>query len=456
MNHKPSMEEKISFRLFFMGLLSLILSSTLCIIVFHRAFSAQIQEDLSLCAAEISSGYAYMKDPGELAAFSGDGLRITLIEPDGSVLYDSNAAAATMENHLSRPEIQQALANGSGQSDRMSATLGYRTYYYALRLSDGSILRVAKDAQDTWAIYDEALPAIVVSCMLIMALAVLLSWLLCRRLLKPILRMTDDLDNIRENVPYRELTPFVEAIHADRLMQKNTEKLRQEFTANVSHELKTPLTSISGYAELIETGMARPEDIPGFAARIRTEAARMIALVNDILQLSQLDGMSQHASEPPAMTAVDLADIARVCAESLKINAKKAYVSLSTELAAAPVSGDRAMLEELCQNLCDNAIRYNRPGGKVRLVTGRSRSGQPFLTVEDNGIGIPQEAQSRVFERFYRVDKSHSKATGGTGLGLAIVKHIAIIHSAHIELESQLGEGTRITVSFPPQGSSPA
>ena len=218
--------------------------------------------------------------------------------------------------------------------------------------------------------------------------------------------------------------------------------MRQEFTANVSHELKTPLTSISGYAELIETGIAKPEDVPGFAQKIHVEASRMIQLVNDILQLSSLDNASEAGSEPE-METVDLLTVAKDCVERQKLNARRAYISLNCLGESALVHGNRALLDELCQNLCDNAIRYNRPGGKGQITTACSRDGHCTLTVADNGIGIPKEAQSSVFERFYRV------ATGGTGLGLAIVKHIALIHEARIKLESQVDVGTTITVTFP-------
>ena len=231
------------------------------------------------------------------------------------------------------------------------------------------------------------------------------------------------------------------------MLRENNEKMRQEFTANVSHELKTPLTSISGYAELIETGIAKPEDTPDFAHKIHVEASRMIQLVNDILQLSNLDNVSETGASP-TMETVDLLDVAQECVERQKVNARRSYISLTYLGESAPVTGSRSLLDELCQNLCDNAIRYNRPGGKVQIITARTRDGHCTLTVKDNGIGIPKEAQASVFERFYRVDKSRSKATGGTGLGLAIVKHIARIHNARIKLDSAVNEGTTITVIF--------
>ena len=443
-----SMEEKISYRLFLMGFLGLLFTATLCIFVFHKAFTAQAWTGLEQEAELVSAGYEMTdQQPQELTHFVTEDLRITLISQDGSVLFES-ATDQPMENHLSRPEIKQAISDGVGKDIRDSQTMGYETYYYAVLLPTGEILRVAQDAETIWSIYDSSIPAIVLSCVALMMAAAILAGLLTKALVQPVLDMTEDLDHIQENVPYKELIPFAESIHSDRILRENNEKMRQEFTANVSHELKTPLTSISGYAELIETGIAKPEDVQGFAQKIHVEATRMLQLVNDILQLSKLDSASETGSTP-AMEVVDLLDVAKECVERQKLNARRAYISLSYLGESAPVRGSRDLLDELCQNLCDNAIRYNRPGGKVQITTACSRDGHCTLTVADNGIGIPKEAQSSVFERFYRVDKSRSKATGGTGLGLAIVKHIARIHGARIKLESQVDEGTTITVTFP-------
>ena len=445
---KPhSMEEKISYRLFLMGFLGLLFTAALCIFVFHRAFTAQAWDDLEKESDLIRAGYDLTSEPQQLSFFVTGDLRITLISPDGDVIFES-ATDQPMENHLTRPEIVQALQGSIGKDIRDSQTMGYETYYYAMQLPGGNILRVAQDAETVWSVYDGALPAIVLSCVALMLAAAILSTLLTRALVQPVLNMTEDLDHIQDKVPYKELIPFAESIHADRILRENNEKMRQDFTANVSHELKTPLTSISGYAELIETGIAKPEDVPGFAQKIHGEASRMIQLVNDILQLSSLDNASETSSMPE-MEVVDLLDVAKECVERQKLNARHAYITLTYLGESAPVRGNRNLLDELCQNLCDNAIRYNRPGGKVQIVTACTRDGHCSLTVTDNGIGIPRESQSSVFERFYRVDKSRSKATGGTGLGLAIVKHIALIHGARIKLESQVDVGTTITVTFP-------
>ena len=446
---KPrSMEEKISYRLFLMGFVGLICTAVLCIFVFHKAFREQAWAALENEAHLVAAGCEQIDTPDELTSYVSTNLRITLIASDGTVLFES-ATSQQMENHLTRPEIQQAMQESVGRDRRDSQTMGYETYYYAMLLPNGNILRVAQDSETIWSIYDAALPAIVLSCVLMMGAAAIMAGLLTRSLVQPILKMTDDLEHIQENVPYKELIPFAESIHSDRLLRENNEKMRQEFTANVSHELKTPLTSISGYAELIETGIAKPADVPEFGRKIHVEASRMIQLVNDILQLSHLDNMSENpGSQPVQMETVDLLDVAKECVERQKMNAQRSFISLTYLGESAPVLGSRSLLDELCQNLCDNAIRYNRPGGKVQLITSCTRDGHCTLTVKDNGIGIPAEAQSSVFERFYRVDKSRSKATGGTGLGLAIVKHIARIHNARIKLESEINVGTTITVVF--------
>ena len=392
---KPrSMEEKISYRLFWMGFVGLICTAVLCISVFHRAFREQAWAALENEASLVAAGCEQIDDPAQLSAYVNGDLRITLIASDGSVLFES-ATSQQMENHLSRPEIQQAKQEGIGRNRRDSQTLGFETYYYAMLLPDGDILRVAQDSETIWSIYDAALPAIVLSCIVMMGAAAMMAGLLTRSLIQPILKMTDDLEHIQENVPYKELIPFAESIHSDRLLRENNEKMRQEFTANVSHELKTPLTSISGYAELIETGIAKSADVPEFGRKIHVEASRMIQLVNDILQLSHLDNVSE-TNDTPQMETVDLLDVAKECVERQKVNAQKSFISLTYLGESAPVLGSRSLLDELCQNLCDNAIRYNRPGGKVQLITACARDGHCTLTVKDNGIGIPKEAQSSV------------------------------------------------------------
>ena len=325
--------------------------------------------------------------------------------------------------------------------------------YYARRIvtPEGTqVLRVGEDVANIWGLSADTLPLLCGAVVVILLATAVLAWWLTRRLVQPINHLAENLDTIEADVPYEELIPLARTIQTDRKLREDNETMRREFTANVSHELKTPLTSISGYAELIETGMAKPADVPTFAARIHKEAQRMIALVSDILQLSELDSTqaSQSREKPVEMVPVDLAALIKETAQNMTVNARKAYVTLQYNAQPATVQGSKDLLTELATNLCDNAIRYNQPGGHVELRCGTGPDG-PWLQVEDNGIGIPQDSQARVFERFYRVDKSRSKATGGTGLGLAIVKHIALLHHARIDLQSQVGSGTTIKVSFP-------
>lgn len=437
-----SMEEKISYRLFLMGFLGLLFTAALCIFVFHKAFTAQAWTSLEREADLVSAGYDLVQDPQQLSSFVTNDLRITLISQDGSVLFES-ATDQPMENHLSRPEIRQAMTEGVGRDIRDSQTMGYETYYYAVLLPNGEILRMAQDAETVWSIYDSTLPAIVLSCVALMLAAAVLAALLTRALVSPVLSMTEDLDHIQDNVPYKELVPFAESIHSDRILRENNEKMRQEFTANVSHELKTPLTSISGYAELIETGMASEQDTVRFAHGIHNSANRLLTLINDIIRLSELDGTEEEADTE----LLNLHEMAQNCVEMLKMSAEKHNVTIALNGTECYVTANRQMMEELLYNLCDNAIRYNNPGGSVDVQT-YSREGHTNLVVKDSGIGISKEHQERIFERFYRVDKSRSKSTGGTGLGLAIVKHIIAKSHAELELESEPGKGTTIRVIF--------
>ena len=375
-------------------------------------------------------------------------VRYTLIDHSGAVLFDSEVGdVSALENHAGRPEVQAAFAAGQGVSTRQSETLDRQTRYFALRLDGDRVLRAAVDVPNWLGLLLLILPTLAAVCLPVFGMAAVLSFWLTRRMVQPITHMAQHLDTIEADVPYEELIPLAHTVQADRQLQADNEAMRREFTANVSHELKTPLTSISGYAELLETRMARPEDVPEFGRRIHKEAGRMISLVSDILQLSELDGQQRQNFEP---APVDLAALVRDTAANMTMNARKAYVTLQYTAPDAPlmVQGGRDLLAELAMNLTDNAIRYNRPGGHVQISCGTA-DGCPYLQVEDNGIGIPQDAQSRVFERFYRVDKSRSKATGGTGLGLAIVKHIAMLHGAKIDLRSTVGTGTTVRVEFP-------
>ena len=276
-----SMAHLLRTTLMGVGILSLLLSVVGAALLFQHAFAEQFDTDLSRTVEAIAVGYEHSADPQpEQLAQYADGLRLTLVAQDGTVLYDSATAdPSTLPNHANRPEIQQAMAEGTGASVRRSATLGYDTHYYAVRLTDGSVLRLADETSNMWSSYNRVLPVLVAGCILIIILALVLAQVITKHLVQPITRMAEHLDCIEANVPYEELIPLAHTVQSDRKLREDNETIRREFTANVSHELKTPLTSISGYAELIENGMAKQEDIPTFGHRSTKEAQRMITLV---------------------------------------------------------------------------------------------------------------------------------------------------------------------------------
>lgn len=370
-------------------------------------------------------------------------IRVTLVHADGTVYYDNFADPNAMDNHADRPEIRQALENGSGSDIRNSSTVDQSAFYYAVRLKNGDVMRLAQEASNIWSVYFRSMPLIVLLAAGMACVSLYLAHLLTARLVQPIERMTAHLNNVSGVARYPELEPFMDMIEQQHEEILRSANMRVEFTANVSHELKTPLTSISGYAELIESGMAQGEQAKTFAAEIHKSANRLLTLINDIIRLSQMDAPMPDLKFEP----VDLAQIATNTFEQLEMSARKADVTLQLDAKPAMVEADRQMMDELLYNLCDNAIRYNVHGGSVKLEVRPIRD-KVIVCVQDTGIGISPENQEHVFERFYRVDKSRSKATGGTGLGLAIVKHIAVKHNAQIELESELGRGTKISVIF--------
>ena len=370
-------------------------------------------------------------------------IRVTLVHADGTVYYDNFADPNAMDNHADRPEIRQALENGSGSDIRNSSTVDQSAFYYAVRLKNGDVMRLAQEASNIWSVYFRSMPLIMLLAAGMACVSLYLAHLLTARLVQPIERMTAHLNNVSGVARYPELEPFMDMIEQQHEEILRSANMRVEFTANVSHELKTPLTSISGYAELIESGMAQGEQAKTFAAEIHKSANRLLTLINDIIRLSQMDAPMPDLKFEP----VDLAQIAANTFEQLEMSARKADVTLQLDAKPAMVEADRQMMDELLYNLCDNAIRYNVHGGSVKLEVRPIRD-KVIVCVQDTGIGISPENQEHVFERFYRVDKSRSKATGGTGLGLAIVKHIAVKHNAQIELESELGRGTTISVIF--------
>ncbi len=383
------------------------------------------------------SGTNYLKTMDEVDLRT----RVTQIASDGTVLYDSGNGGEGLENHGSRPEVKAALKKGTGEDIRISSTLGEKMYYYALLLDDGTVLRVAKGMDTLGETASSILPVIggLSAVMLIFA------WILGKwqtaRLVVPFNEL--DIENPLDNVVYEELRPFLEAMDKRNKEKAAVEDMRKEFSANVSHELRTPLTSISGYAEIMKNGMVRPEDIQNFSERIYKEAKRLITLIEDIIKLSKLDEGSVEVEQED----VDLYALCREILSRLSVqaNAKNVHIVLAGE----PViyHGIRQILDEMIYNICENAIKYNVEGGRVSVWAGNTLQG-PKVSVVDNGIGIPKEHHGRIFERFYRVDKSHSKEHGGTGLGLSIVKHGALLHNAQVVVESEVGQGTRMDLLF--------
>lgn len=437
------MKKKI-FKYFACMITVAILATTLLLSwVNYEMFKGRVMDDL-----EVYGRMFAVEMNGEAETQSAlhsleEDIRVTLVHADGTVYYDNFADPNAMDNHANRPEIRQALENGSGSDIRNSSTVDQSAFYYAVRLKSGDVMRLAQEASNIWSVYFRSMPLIMLLAAGMACVSLYLAHLLTARLVQPIERMTAHLNNVSGVARYPELEPFMDMIEQQHEEILRSANMRVEFTANVSHELKTPLTSISGYAELIESGMAQGKQAKTFAAEIHKSANRLLTLINDIIRLSQMDAPMPDLKFEP----VDLAQIAANTFEQLEMSARKADVMLQLDAKPAMVEADRQMMDELLYNLCDNAIRYNVHGGSVKLEVRPVRD-KVIVCVQDTGIGISPENQEHVFERFYRVDKSRSKATGGTGLGLAIVKHIAVKHNAQIELESELGRGTKISVIF--------
>lgn len=367
--------------------------------------------------------------------------RITKIDKDGKVLYDSQGRK-DLENHKTRKEVVEALKNGYGEDVRRSETIGKNMYYYALILNDKSVIRVSKTMYNMVAIAIDFLP-FMLGIFLIM---LLLSWMIARwqtrRIIGPINDI--DLENPLENIIYRELEPLLVAMDLNNKQKDMVSNMRKEFSANVSHELKTPLTSISGYAEIMKNGIVKEKDITNFADRIHKEASRLIKLVNDIINISRLDeGYVDIEKED-----VDLFEMSREISSRLAKQANDKGIKVALEGERVICHGIRQILDDMVYNLVENAIKYNKENGKVTIWVGSTLDGVK-IRVTDTGIGIADEETDRIFERFYRVDKSHSKEIGGTGLGLSIVKHGAMVHGASLSVDSKLGEGSVFEIRFP-------
>ncbi len=444
------MRKRIFRNVLAVALAVLAVSTALIVTIMYDSFTERsrdelVTEALFIAAGVEGGGLTYLE-----AVETDKTSRITWIAADGAVLFDSQSDAAAMENHVDREEVAEALDVGEGFSERYSTTLSETTYYYARILPDGTVLRVSATENSIFSMmFDMIWPLATVIAAVVVG-TFLLAKYIARKIVKPINEL--DLEHPEQNDTYKEVRPLLHRLEKQyqRIAEEveAREALRREFSANVSHELKTPLTSISGIAEIMQSGMVGAEDVPHFAGNIYKESQRLIALVGDIMKISQLDENQVQLEKEP----VDLAQLAAEELERARYAAGQRNVQLRLQVPREGgrqpvVTGVRQILQEMVFNLIDNAIKYNRDGGTV-IVEAGYQGGRIVLSVADTGIGIPEEDQDRVFERFYRVDKSHSKAIGGTGLGLSIVKHGALYHKAAVELESKVGSGTKITIRF--------
>lgn len=535
---------------------TVLLASIVIIMGCLYEYFSNIQKDKLADELDIAASAVELYGTDYLKNIDSERYRITWIQADGKVIYDTQAGADSMENHADRQEVKQALAEGEGSSSRYSDTLMEKTSYYARLLDDGSVLRVST----TYATAGLLVLGMLQPILVVLIAALVLSGILARRISKRIVEPMNsiDLDRPLENDTYEELSPLLNRINQqhreiemqmrylkqrtdeftqitesmkeglilldnkgnvlsineaaqniletdsdcigqsflsiersrninnaiqsafeeghseiyaqygsreyqvdisriesggetvgavllafDITEQQNAQRNRREFTANVSHELKTPLQGIIGSAELIENGMVKPEDMPRFIGHIRKEASRLVTLIEDIIRLSQLDEGRQMPSEQ-----VDLFELADEVKSVLEEACEAKNINMKLMGEHVCVDGVKRLLYEIIYNLCDNAVKYNNEGG-IADIDISSDEKNAYITVRDSGIGIPQDQQERVFERFYRVDKSHSKESGGTGLGLSIVKHAVSYHNGTVSMKSEPGNGTEIRVSIP-------
>lgn len=444
----------------------ILLLSVVMTTIYYKSYEHDAEAEL---AASAQNAAAYLNASSPEVRFHALGAqfvgltRYTLIGPDGQVFYDNVANPATMENHASRPEVREAGENGQAATMRFSETLGTDTVYAAVKLDDGSIIRLSETRHSLLAFLGDMLVPVLVSVLVAGVCVFVLSRMLTRHIMKPI----DELNFAEplQNEIYEEMTPLLVRIDDQQrlLKQQNrelaqAESMRRDFSSNVSHEMKTPLQVISGYAELMKNDMVAPADRQKFAELIYDEAQAMRSLINDVLTLSRLD----ESAFGNDTTLIDLHAVAERVVSRLNTLAANQQVQVRAEGAAAYIVGSATLAEEMLYNLMENAIRYNYEGGSVVMRVGtepleqlaealpnKEGAQQVVVRVSDTGPGIPEELSEKVFERFFRVDKSRSKETGGTGLGLAIVKHAVLYHHGTIAVDSAEGVGTTFTLRFP-------
>ena len=438
---RKSMKGKINRQ--FIGIILLIIlgMTILLTAVFYNLLRKEVISELRAYTLELKNLQVFENIDMVSEKETENELRITVINADGTVIFDNETNIRDMDNHGTRPEVSEAFDKGEGYAIRKSNTEKKDIFYYAVLLDNNTVLRVAKEAGSVWNIVEKSVPFIVVIIAFMIAVTTLSARYLTKSIVLPIEQMAKDMDHMELVQGYEEVQPLIDTIreqHADIIQSTKT---RQEFTANVSHELKTPLTAISGYAELIENGMVNESDVCRFAKEIHSNAKRLLALINDIIHLSELDSGECELEKQE----VDLYELAENTVNMLQFHAEKQDVMLSFWGEHGKVWVNETMIEEVIYNLIDNAIRYNRRPGTVDVIVKNTEK-TVEISVTDTGIGISKENQGHIFERFYRVDKSHSRETGGTGLGLAIVKHILDLHDADLMIDSTLGVGTKMTV----------
>lgn len=441
------MKRKIYTTMSLVALFAILASMMGVTLVAYSLFEKQVRSDLRV-EAELLKDSGIFDDVNskvtreQFSLVTSEKLRITWVDEDGTVKFDNDTDASLLENHGNRPEIRNAFEIGTGESIRTSETFQLNTYYYAINLDNGTAVRLALEAKTISSVFLASLPAIICIALAILLICLIISRLLTKQILGPIGRMAESIEqNMIGQMEYEELKPFADKIRSQQENIIKAAKSRQDFTANVSHELKTPLTAISGYAELIENNMAEKDCDVYFASQIHANADRLVTLINEIIRLSELD----HKELERKFENADLYVIAKEVCSELQVNARQQGIKLTCRGESIIRCVEVNLINELLCNLVQNSITYNNAGGYVE-VSVTETAGRADLRVRDNGIGIPQESLDHVFERFYRVDKSRSRERGGTGLGLAIVKHIAEIHRAEISIDSRLGEGTEVRV----------
>lgn len=424
----------------------IILISGVVTFSFSSIYEKNSIKELQNEAALIIKGYEE-SDLEYLNSLSDINLRVNLINFDGEVIFDNKTDAETLENHSSREEFVEALNSGYGESKRESTSLLKTYYYVAYKVENRIILRVAKEVDSIFYILLNNLWPLYLTALICIIVSIVLAIVLSKKLVTPINNI--DLENPLANNKYKEIEPLLVKIETQKneLIHENDEvikasKIRQEFTSNVSHELKTPLHIISGYAELIKEGIATADDSKEFATKIYKEADRMSKLVEDIMKISKLEDSSDVNK-----TDLCLKEIIIKVVDSLSIEAKKNKVKFEINLEDLHLYADYESIYSIIFNLVDNAIKYNKKNGKV-FINLFCKDNKIFIQVKDTGIGIPSTDLERIFERFYRIDKSRSKEIGGTGLGLAIVKHSVILNKGTIKVESEEKNGTIFTVIF--------